>query len=114
MTQRRLLTPSEQAAALAELNAGCATPWLVTEGRLTKRFEFADFAQAFGFMTQVALRAEALNHHPDWSNSYHCVTITLTTHDAGGLTALDFKLAAQIENAAGQITGGAPQAVSTN
>lgn len=106
MTQRAVLTAAEQAAALTKLNQGCAEPWLVTEGQLTKPYQFAGFVQAFGFMTQVALRAEALNHHPDWSNSYNRVSISLTTHDAGGLTTLDFKLAEHIENAAGLVSGG--------
>lgn len=62
-------------------------------GTITRSFEFADFVQAFGFMTQVALVAEKRNHHPEWSNVYHRVTITLTTHDAGGLSAKDIDLA---------------------
>ncbi|HOB95042.1 MAG TPA: 4a-hydroxytetrahydrobiopterin dehydratase [Aquabacterium sp.] len=60
---------------------------------ITRRFVFADFVQAFGFMTQLALAAERLNHHPEWSNVYNRVDVLLTTHDAGGLTALDIELA---------------------
>ena len=60
------------------------------------RFTFDDFVQAFGFMSRVALCAEAMNHHPEWSNVWNRVDIRLTTHDAGGLTALDFELARRI------------------
>jgi 4a-hydroxytetrahydrobiopterin dehydratase len=60
---------------------------------ISRRFVFADFVQAFGFMTQLALAAERLNHHPEWSNVYNRVDVLLTTHDAGGLTALDITLA---------------------
>lgn len=62
-------------------------------GTLTREFVFADFVQAFAFMTQLALVAEKHNHHPEWSNVYNRVTITLTTHDAGGLTDKDLILA---------------------
>jgi 4a-hydroxytetrahydrobiopterin dehydratase len=62
-------------------------------GTITREFRFADFAQAFAFMTQIALAAEKRDHHPEWSNVYDRVVITLTTHDAGGLTARDIELA---------------------
>ena len=62
-------------------------------GAIARRFVFADFTQAFGFMAQLALAAERLNHHPEWSNVYDRVDVVLTTHDAGGLTALDIELA---------------------
>ncbi|WP_157267916.1 4a-hydroxytetrahydrobiopterin dehydratase [Azohydromonas aeria] len=68
-------------------------------GTITREFRFADFAQAFGFMAQVALAAERLNHHPEWSNVYDRVTVTLTTHDAGGLSTNDLELARCIEQA---------------
>lgn len=67
--------------------------WTVHEGKLHKRFAFADFAAAFAWMTQVALRAEKLDHHPDWTNVYRTVDVSLHTHDAGGLTEYDFALA---------------------
>ena len=67
--------------------------WEVSEGKLRRAFKFRDFASAFGFMTSLALRAEAMNHHPDWSNVYDRVDVELTTHDAGGITELDFRLA---------------------
>ncbi|HEY4244703.1 MAG TPA: 4a-hydroxytetrahydrobiopterin dehydratase [Kofleriaceae bacterium] len=66
-------------------------------GALQRSFEFADFIAAFGFMTRVALLAQAANHHPDWSNTYNKVTIRLSTHDAGGITAADFALARAID-----------------
>ena len=62
-------------------------------GCLSRNFVFADFVQAFGFMTQLALHAEKMNHHPEWSNVYNRVNIVLTTHNAGGLTERDITLA---------------------
>jgi 4a-hydroxytetrahydrobiopterin dehydratase len=64
---------------------------------ILKQFVFSDFAEAFGFMARVALVAEAMDHHPEWSNVYNRVTILLTTHDAGGLSLRDVKLAQRIE-----------------
>jgi 4a-hydroxytetrahydrobiopterin dehydratase len=66
-------------------------------GTLTREFKFADFVQAFAFMTQVALLAEKADHHPEWSNVYGRVTIVLTTHDAGGLSLRDIELARRID-----------------
>jgi len=60
---------------------------------ITRQFTFRNFSQAFGFMTRAAMLAEQINHHPEWANVYHRVTVTLTTHDAGGLTELDLKMA---------------------
>jgi len=68
---------------------------------ITKKFVFADFNQAFGFMARVALMAEKLDHHPEWFNVYKNVEVTLSTHDAGGLTALDIKLAEAMDKFAG-------------
>jgi 4a-hydroxytetrahydrobiopterin dehydratase len=68
-----------------------------TQESIGKSFKFADFAAAFGFMAQVALRAEKAGHHPDWSNSYNRVTIALSTHDAGGVTERDIALAKAID-----------------
>lgn len=64
---------------------------------ITRQFKFADFAQAFGFMTSVAIIAEKMDHHPEWSNVYNRVDILLTTHDADGLSERDAKLAEAIE-----------------
>jgi 4a-hydroxytetrahydrobiopterin dehydratase len=73
--------------------------WQTTEGRdaIRKTFSFANFVEAWGFMTRVALHAEKLNHHPEWFNVYRTVEVTLSTHDAGGLTELDVKLAKRME-----------------
>ena len=68
-------------------------------GTIAREFRFADFVQAFGFMTQVALAAEKLNHHPEWSNVYDRVVITLTTHDAPGMSTNDVELARFIDQA---------------
>jgi len=72
------------------------TNWSYNGKSLEKEIRFKDFVEAFSFMTRVALFAEKLNHHPDWSNVYNTVHIKLNTHDAGGITELDFKLAAII------------------
>ncbi|WP_293703478.1 MULTISPECIES: 4a-hydroxytetrahydrobiopterin dehydratase [unclassified Sphingopyxis] len=68
-----------------------------TRDAITRRFEFDDFAKAFGFMTSVAIIAEKMDHHPEWSNVYNRVDILLTTHDADGLSERDAKLAEAIE-----------------
>ena len=68
-------------------------------GTISRTFEFADFVQAFAFMTQVALEAAKRDHHPEWSNVYNRVVITLTTHDAGGLSMIDIDLAAFADRA---------------
>jgi len=75
--------------------------WSIAQGKLHRVFEFRDFRQAFAFMTGVALAAEALNHHPDWSNSWNKVVIDLMTHSAGGLTKNDFELAGKIQQTFG-------------
>ena len=73
--------------------------WSVVEGRDAAKasFEFSDFNEAFGFMTRVALKADQMDHHPEWFNVYNKVEITLTTHDAGGLSQKDVSLAAFIK-----------------
>ena len=93
----RKLDPAQRGAAIAEL-AG----WNLVDGRdaLTRTFAFADFSAAFGFMTRVALAAEKLDHHPEWSNVWNRVEITLSTHDAGGLTQRDVDLARIIDTLA--------------
>jgi 4a-hydroxytetrahydrobiopterin dehydratase len=75
--------------------------WELTEGKLHRQLTFADFPEAFGFMTRVALLAEKANHHPDWSNSWNKVTIDLVNHDAGGVTEKDYLLAAAINEIVG-------------
>ena len=77
--------------------------WGEVSGRdaISKKFVFKDFNQAFGFMTRAALVAEKMDHHPEWFNVYKTVDVTLATHDAGGLTELDVKLAAEMDRLAG-------------
>lgn len=67
--------------------------WSLVEEKLRREFKFADFTQAFCFMTGAAIAAEKMNHHPEWFNVYNKVVVELTTHDASGITELDFKLA---------------------
>jgi 4a-hydroxytetrahydrobiopterin dehydratase len=88
-------------AAIAE-KLSAAEGWALDEDGLgiRKSFKFRTFIQAFGFMTEAAITAEKLNHHPEWFNVYNRVDVRLTTHDAGGLSELDFKLAAAMEKAA--------------
>ena len=73
--------------------------WSIVQGRsaIMKSFKFKGFGQAFGFMTEVALIAEKMDHHPEWFNVYARVDVTLTTHSAGGITELDVKLAAAMD-----------------
>jgi len=91
------LSGEARKAALARLNG-----WREVAGRdaITKKFIFADFNAAFGFMTRAALIAEKLDHHPEWCNVYKTVEVTLSTHDAGGLTERDVKLAEAMDKLA--------------
>jgi 4a-hydroxytetrahydrobiopterin dehydratase len=91
------LDPEAIAAKLALLDG-----WMLGEDGLSIRrsFRFGDFVEAFGFMTRCALIAERLDHHPDWSNVYSRVDVRLSTHDSGGLTERDFKLAEAMDKAA--------------
>ena len=75
--------------------------WDGEAGAIRQTFRFADFSAAFGFMTRVAMAAEKADHHPDWSNSWNRVEIALSTHSAGGLTALDIEMARTIDALAG-------------
>ena len=92
-----ILGTEARAAALAELDG-----WSPVEGRdaITKTFRFADFGHAFGFMARVALAAERMDHHPEWTNVYNRVSVTLSTHDAGGVTEKDIALARIMDSAA--------------
>lgn len=100
MTDR--LTDQDRTKHLPDLTA---KGWSFVEGRdaISKTFVFKNFVQAFGWMTQVAIHAEKLNHHPEWANVYKTVEVTLSTHDAGGLTMLDLKLAEKMDALAGSI-----------
>lgn len=94
------LTDAERAEQVEMLRE---TGWRLAEDRdaVLKTFKFQNFVEAFGFMTRVAIWAEKWNHHPEWSNVYKTVDVTLTTHDAGGLTGLDLKLARKMDELAG-------------
>lgn len=84
------LTDEERGTALAPL-----TEWQIVEGReaITRSYKFKDFNEAFGWMTRVGMVAEKMDHHPEWANVYNSVKVTLSTHDAGGITQLDINLA---------------------
>jgi 4a-hydroxytetrahydrobiopterin dehydratase len=92
------LSEAERKAALVELKG-----WQTVGGRdaIKKAFKFGDFNEAFGFMSRVALMAERMDHHPEWFNVYNRVEITLSTHDAGGLSERDVRLARFIDGVAG-------------
>lgn len=83
----------------ATVNPLLANGWSLVDGRdaITKTYRFADFVTAFGWMTRAALLAEKMDHHPEWSNVYRTVEVTLTTHDAGGLSSLDVTLAEALD-----------------
>lgn len=95
---REKLEGEARKAALAKLSG-----WSEAAGRdaITRKFVFKDFNEAFGFMTRAALVAEKMDHHPEWFNVYKTVEVTLSTHDAGGVTALDVELAAAMNKIAG-------------
>jgi len=96
MTEK--LTGDARTTALSGLSG-----WSEVEGRdaINKVFQFKDFSEAFAFMTRAALKAEAMDHHPEWFNVYNKVDVTLTTHDADGLSHKDIELAAAMETYAG-------------
>jgi 4a-hydroxytetrahydrobiopterin dehydratase len=92
------LTDSELRTALDALPG-----WGVAAGKLHREYAFPDFIHAFGFMAASALVIEKMNHHPEWSNVYSHVSVDLTTHDSGGVTAQDTALAAALESIAGRM-----------
>jgi 4a-hydroxytetrahydrobiopterin dehydratase len=77
--------------------------WTVVNGKLHREYKFADFTYAFAFMAAIATIAEKMDHHPEWLNVYSRVTVDLSTHDAGGITVLDFELAAAMEKIASKL-----------
>jgi 4a-hydroxytetrahydrobiopterin dehydratase len=87
----------------ADIALKSLTGWSAKDGRdaIVKTFKFEDFNAAFGFMTRVALKADKLDHHPEWFNVYNTVEVLLSTHDADGVTALDVELAKFMDEAAG-------------
>lgn len=92
------LEPAEREGALSKLNGWIYDP---TADAISHDYKFKTFSEAFAFMTRVALAAEKMDHHPEWSNVYNKVRITLTTHDAGGLTEKDVTLAGKIDRLIG-------------
>jgi 4a-hydroxytetrahydrobiopterin dehydratase len=93
----KALDDAEIEAKLAELEG-----WARVDGKLHRTFRFSNFVEAFGFMASTALVAEKMDHHPEWSNVYATVVVDLTTHDANGITTLDFELAEAMNAAAGR------------
>jgi 4a-hydroxytetrahydrobiopterin dehydratase len=105
MEKRTPLADADRDIGLRDLPGWSYDP----HGRAIRRhFVFQDFAEAFAFMTRVALAAEKLDHHPDWSNGWNKVDIALSTHSAGGVTALDLRLAHICDAAAGLPSGSSP------
>lgn len=100
MAENTPLSPDAITAALGNLPG-----WELKEGSLHRELEFKNFRRAFAFMTTIAMWAEKLDHHPDWSNSYKKVVIDLRTHDADGITALDVKLAEIINKCSAEQSG---------
>jgi 4a-hydroxytetrahydrobiopterin dehydratase len=96
-TMIQKLSSEERATQLAQLDG-----WQNVEGRdaIKRQFKFADFNEAFGFMTRVAIKAQEMDHHPEWFNVYSKVEITLSTHDANGITERDIRLARFIDEVA--------------
>jgi 4a-hydroxytetrahydrobiopterin dehydratase len=93
-----LMNIEELTHALEQLNDDIDEPWAIINNKLSKTYEFRNFIQAMGFMTQAALEAEKMNHHPEWSNVYKTVVVDLVTHSSGGITHLDFDLAGKMES----------------
>lgn len=101
----RPFSPEESIAQRATLPQWRHDP---ARDAITRQFVFADFVQAFGFMAQLALVAERMNHHPEWTNVYNRVDVLLTTHDAGGLTALDIEFARRADDVHRRLSAEAP------
>lgn len=91
----RRLNDDEVAVALAQLDG-----WQLLDGKLSREYVFVDFVEAIGFMMRVAIWAEKLNHHPEWSNVYKVVRVELQTHDVDGISPYDFELAAKMNELA--------------
>jgi 4a-hydroxytetrahydrobiopterin dehydratase len=98
MARPEKLSEQQVSVRLAEL-----PDWSEVDGKLHREYKFADFSQAFAFMAHSATVAEKMDHHPEWFNVYNKVTVDLSTHDAGGITTLDFDLAAKMEKFASKL-----------
>jgi 4a-hydroxytetrahydrobiopterin dehydratase len=103
MVRPKPLTEHERAEAMRTLPSW---RWMPERDAIAKTFVFHTFNEAFGFMTRVAMRAERVNHHPEWRNVYRTVEVVLTTHDVGGLTSLDIDLARFMDRAAADTAPG--------
>jgi 4a-hydroxytetrahydrobiopterin dehydratase len=97
MTKALLLSQEDLQQALTD---PLLRAWAVRDGKLYRDYRFPSFVEAFGFMASAALRAEAMNHHPEWTNIYNQVTVLLSTHDSGGITEKDLSLARHLERLA--------------
>jgi len=97
MKKVQLLSEAEVVRGLESLPG-----WARRGDRIVRTFRFGDFVQAFGWMTSVALVAERMNHHPEWRNVYRTVEVELTTHDAGGITERDMRLAGEMNRLRGE------------
>ena len=98
MSRPSKLSESETKTALETL-----PKWRVSDGKLHRELKFGNFSEAFGFMAEIALVAERMDHHPEWFNVYSTVRVDLTTHDAGGITKLDVDLATHIDKVAARL-----------
>jgi 4a-hydroxytetrahydrobiopterin dehydratase len=98
MARPSALDPAEVQVALRQLDG-----WELRDAKLHREFRFADFAAAFGFMSAVAVVAAEMDHHPEWSNVYSRVVVDLVTHDAGGVTELDLRMAGRMSELAGGV-----------
>ncbi|MCS6784881.1 MAG: 4a-hydroxytetrahydrobiopterin dehydratase [Candidatus Caldarchaeum sp.] len=96
-TEYRLLTSAEIDEAVKKLGES----WTIKDGKLYRKFVFADFVEAVGFMMKIAVEAEKMNHHPEWFNVYNVLEVWLTTHDLGGISTYDVKLAEKINERLG-------------
>jgi 4a-hydroxytetrahydrobiopterin dehydratase len=94
--------PEKLSNEAADARLSTLPGWTREGEKLHRVFTFADFSEAFGFMARAALAAEKLDHHPDWTNVWNRVSVDLNTHDAGGITELDFRLAAEMNKLAGK------------
>jgi 4a-hydroxytetrahydrobiopterin dehydratase len=94
------MMPKRLNASEIERHLERLTGWVKDEGKLKKEYKFTNFIEAFAFMTRVAFLAEGMNHHPDWANVYNRVSISLTTHDVGGISELDVEFAERLTDVA--------------
>ena len=92
------LSSLEQQERLIALNKVTQIPWAIEHSKLHKKFIFKNFVEAFGFMSQVAIHAQKMNHHPEWRNVYKELEVDLVTHHSDGITTLDFELAEKMED----------------